>query len=240
MPQQPPERSTGRIRAWRSCKPHSSLPVSEHPVTPRGCTLWPATPAFRVNIGRNDTLGEHGCYYGLPTTQRSSVPPRPEEGRRCFHPDQNDRRDFIPTFLQRVSGGEGLENPLRGFWADPRRSVACFKPSLVFYFHEGWSARTSAASPRMNMGGSKLHKSSETWRVMEPRMLLIRDYQNQGELVRSDLNHSKKMSPFEYSLIDQVTCSLLRLYSSISFHSWLEYKRGFFSLVGFTHHDLIA
>lgn len=199
MPWQPPECSTGRIRARRSCKPHSSLPVSEHPLTPRGCTPWPATPAFRVNIGRNDTLVEHGCYYGLPTAQRSSVPPRPEEGRRCFHPDQNDRRDFIPTFLRRVSGGEGLENPLRGFWADPRRSVACFKPSLAFFFSRGVKCPHLCGLTSAEHGWHKTAQKQRDvshWRVLEARTLLKRDYQNQEEIVRTDLSHSKKMSPF--------------------------------------------
>lgn len=48
-----------------------------------------------------------------------AFPPRrghPEEGRHCFHPDQNDRRDFISAFLQ-VSGGEWRESSLRVYKA---------------------------------------------------------------------------------------------------------------------------
>lgn len=155
-PQQLPECSTAHVKARRSGNCRSPLPVPEHPVTPRGCPPWPATLAFHVNIGRNDTLGEHGCYYGLPTTQRSSVPPRPEEGRRRFRPDQNDRSEFIPAFLQRLSGGEGLENLLRGFtrpdrtradqWTLSNRVVKRPKLCGLTSADRGWSCQTTTST----------------------------------------------------------------------------------------------
>lgn len=59
---------------WTGPNKHHEGPTGAS-FTPCGFTPWPATPAFmfHINIGRNDTLGEHGCYYGLPTTQRSSA-----------------------------------------------------------------------------------------------------------------------------------------------------------------------
>lgn len=70
---------------WTCPNKHHESPTGAS-FTPCGFTPWPATPAFafHVNIGRNDTLREHGCYYGLPTTQRSSrrgetlLSPRPK------------------------------------------------------------------------------------------------------------------------------------------------------------------
>lgn len=178
---------------WRTCHYNHQIapqaatepggPVSEHPATPRGCAPWPATPAFRVNIGRNDTLGERGCYYGLPTTQRSSVPPRPEEGRRCFHPDQNDRRDFIPTFLQRVSGGEGLENPLPRVLSGPTQTSGLFQSVISIFFSWGVKRPHLCGLTSAEHGWLKTAQEQQDvshWREMEPRLLLIRDYQNQG------------------------------------------------------------
>lgn len=143
---------------------------------PCGFTPWPATPAFafHVNIGRNDTLAEHGCYYGLPTTQRSSAPLRPEEGRHCLHPDQNDRRHFISAFLQRLRGGECWESLLRVYKgrADPYGLVESSKPLLVFYFifyfiffTRGEPSELLRSHFRLNVGGAKLHKCSETCHI---------------------------------------------------------------------------
>lgn len=56
--------------------------AAQHPYAPVAlrCDLPPSGSAFHVNIVCNDTLSEHTCYYGLPTKQRSSLPPRPKEG----------------------------------------------------------------------------------------------------------------------------------------------------------------
>lgn len=54
-----------------TCSRASSPPTGYRPDLP------PLASVFHVNIVCNDTLSEHRCYYGLPTKQRSSLPPRP-------------------------------------------------------------------------------------------------------------------------------------------------------------------
>lgn len=63
------------LRLYGSTSTRDSSP----PVASRR-DLPPLTLAFHVNIVCNDTLSVHRCYYGLPTNQRSSLPPRPKEG----------------------------------------------------------------------------------------------------------------------------------------------------------------
>lgn len=98
-----------------ACTRASSPPIASR------CEATTPVFAFHVNIVCNNTLSEHRCYYGLPTKQRSSLPPRPKEGplhhrgyRHCFHPDQNDIHDFIFTFWPGFVV-ESAENPIWNF-----------------------------------------------------------------------------------------------------------------------------
>lgn len=108
----PPELPPGHISCSAvqktqliSCCMARCAPAHPYPPVALCCDLPPLVCAFCVNIVCNDTLRVHRCYYGLAAMQRSSLPPRPKEGPPhhrgwscCFHPDQNNRHNFIFAF----------------------------------------------------------------------------------------------------------------------------------------------
>lgn len=116
------------------------------PAAPRR-DLPPLVSAFHVNIACNDTLREHGCHYGLPAEQRSSLPPHPK--RRGCH-------------TKRVK---------RTFWLkDPQRCSAHLRVSRRSLRCKVWNVRTenfSKGSFRFPVAYRKIQNLDKIFKHLE-------------------------------------------------------------------------